>query len=195
MSWEELDTKYVPCPCGKGCVRCTCYMDDWNRYKDAITIECSSCTKQYKLVHEKYYVGYGEYRESYCLLDINYPEYSGITVSTVFPNTVDIKELPFDEYLITTYTLNELIKARSELINTTAVARLSGLAAKIANQHKVAYHSAKIRCLRNDVINACKKYDSTEDNKDRRIPIELQEKKERAEYDKERKKHTFNLPF
>ena len=55
MSWEEMDKRSITCPCGKGVITRTDYMDDWNRYKETVSIDCPECRIKYKLVSRSYY--------------------------------------------------------------------------------------------------------------------------------------------
>lgn len=195
MSWEEMRTRSTPCPCGKGVITRTDYMDDWNRLEEKYSIECPECRKKYKLVSRSYYKHAGDSGAVYYLMDADYPAYEGTRLMDVFPSDVNICQMPFDDYLIRTYTSKDLRDALSELNHVTAVSRLTGIAASIAKKHKGAFRSARISGLRTCVESACAKYDEISDSKDCRLPIEQKEQKERAEYEAEMCKHLIRIPL
>ncbi len=47
MSWEEIGKRRVPCPCGKGEVEETDFLDDWNRSETRREILCKDCKERY----------------------------------------------------------------------------------------------------------------------------------------------------
>ena len=47
MSWEEMGSSEYPCDCGRGKRIVTSYMDDWNRIKDSVRIECEFCNSHH----------------------------------------------------------------------------------------------------------------------------------------------------
>ena len=47
MSWEEMSSYEQPCDCGRGKKIITNYMDDWNRTKDTVTIQCEFCNSHH----------------------------------------------------------------------------------------------------------------------------------------------------
>lgn len=195
MSWEETGTRSIPCPCGKGVITRTDYMDDWNRSEEKYSIECPECRAKYKFVSQSYYKHAGDSGTVHYLLAVNYPTYNGSCLTDVFPRVVNIYQMPFEEYLIRTYTSDDLRDALSELQKETAVSRLTGVAAKIAQKHKKAFHTAKISTLRAYAESAYAKYNEISDNKDCRLPIEQKEQKERAAYEAERRKHLIHIPL
>ena len=195
MSWEEMGTSSVPCPCGKGKITRTDFGDDWNRFREEIKIDCPACKAKYKLVCRSYYKHAGDSGEVYYLIEKGYPEYSGIRLHDVFPEDVGIDKLPFDIYLIKSYSLKDLQSAIAELRQKTAVSTLCGIAAEIAKQHKKAFKSARITVLRSYVQSACENYDLYLDNKNNRIPVEQQERAEREAYNIERRKHLIYIPL
>ncbi len=189
MSWDVMGKKSVACPCGKGLITRTDYMDDWNRCDESYTIECPDCRKKYNLVSYSQYGHHCETYKVYSLLDVDYPDYNGIRLEDVFPISVNVNAMPFHEFLIRTYTCSDLHDALSELNDVTAVSRLSGIAYEIAKTHKRYFRSAKISVLREYVGKACEKYHEISDNKECRLPIEQKEKEERSAYEAERRKH------
>lgn len=72
MSWEETGTRSIPCPCGKGVITRTDYMDDWNRSEEKYSIECPECRAKYKFVSQSYYKHAGDSGTVHYLLDANY---------------------------------------------------------------------------------------------------------------------------
>ena len=195
MSWEEMRTRSTPCPCGKGVITRTDYMDDWNRCEENDFIECPECKKKYKFVSRSYYKHAGDSGTVQYLLNSDYPGYEGTKLVDVFPGVVSVYKMPFDEFLVRTYTFESLQNALSELNKVTAVSRLTGVAASIAKEHKRAFHSAKISILRTYVEAACAKYHEISDSKDRRLPIEQKEQEERAAYETEMQKHLIHIPL
>lgn len=193
MSWEKMGERSVICPCGKGKIVRTDYGDDWNRTEESISISCPECRKKYNLITRSWYKHAGDYSNSYYLLEKNYPEYTGIIFENIFPDKVDINKIPFVEYLIKTYKRADLFDAVTELNNITAVSRLTGIAADIAQKHKKAFNSARITILRQYVAEACIRYNEYADNKEHRFPIEEQERKERSEYEEEKRRHMIFL--
>ena len=195
MSWEEMGKYSIPCPCGKGVITRTDYMDDWNRCDEKYSIDCSECKTKYKLISHSYYKHPGDSGTIYYLLDVDYPVYEGTKLSDVFPDIVNVYQMPFEEYLIRTYTSAALQNALAELNTISAVSRLTGVAAIIAKTHKRSFHSAKISLLKKYVEVACNNYHSIPDNKDNRLPIEQKEQEERAAYETEMRKHLIHIPL
>ena len=196
MSWEEVGITTVPCLCGKGYISRTDYMDDWNRYESKYSIECPECSKKYHIITRRSYRKHdGELGEDQYLLENEYPDYVGTSLLDVFPGIVDVFQMPFDEYLIRTYTSDDLKDALAELNTVKAVSRLTGCAASIAYRHKRSFHSAKISVLKAYVERACKKYNEIADNKENRLPIEQKEREERAAYEEEMLKHLIHVPL
>lgn len=50
MSWEIMDAKEISCPCGQGKIIRKSLSDDWNRFREDISIQCQNCSKQYKII-------------------------------------------------------------------------------------------------------------------------------------------------
>jgi hypothetical protein len=72
MSWDELNTIEVKCPCGKGKVIQKSYMDDWNRHKYEQLISCPDCEKVYQLEKLTFSQG-GIIYKSFYLVRKDYP--------------------------------------------------------------------------------------------------------------------------
>ena len=47
MSWEKISEKKISCPCNKGLIFLFNEMDDWNRLREDVFIDCQSCSKKY----------------------------------------------------------------------------------------------------------------------------------------------------
>lgn len=195
MSWEEKGISSIPCPCGKGVITRTDYMDDWNRCEEKYSIDCPDCKAKYKFVTRSYYKHAGDSGTVYYLLSADYPAYKGTKLADVFPGIVNVYQMPFEEYLIRTYTSAALQDALAELNIVSAVSRLTGVAASIAKEHKRSFHSAKISVLRKYVEDACNNYHTISDSKDNRLPIEQKEQEERAAYEIEMRKHLIPIPL
>jgi hypothetical protein len=45
--FEEMGSTIQPCPCGKGKITTTRFMDDWNRTREETKMDCSVCNKKY----------------------------------------------------------------------------------------------------------------------------------------------------
>jgi hypothetical protein len=52
MSWDVFSDREHECPCGKGTYREIIEMDDWNRTREDVTMNCPDCRIKYKM---KYY--------------------------------------------------------------------------------------------------------------------------------------------
>lgn len=143
MSWEEVRTKCVACPCGQGEIEQKEYMDDWNQIEYSTpTIVCPICSKKYKVCtehHDSYKPGRGSWN-NYYLIPIDYPEYSGTQEATVYPR----KALSFAETLVENYTLRELELAQEVAEHCRSSASLTGVAASI----RTAYKKALQRCTK-----------------------------------------------
>lgn len=72
MSWEEVRTKGVACPCGQGKIEQREYMDDWNQIEYSTpTIVCPICSKKYKVCtehHDSYKPGRGSWNNYYLII-------------------------------------------------------------------------------------------------------------------------------
>lgn len=45
----------VPCPCGKGKIKHFFEIDDWNRCKEFVVIDCGDCRKNYVITSKTVY--------------------------------------------------------------------------------------------------------------------------------------------
>lgn len=48
MSWEEMSRRDYPCNCGKSTYTEVNEMDDWNRYREHIIMNCPVCAEKKK---------------------------------------------------------------------------------------------------------------------------------------------------
>lgn len=46
MSWEEMSRRSYPCHCGKSTYTEVNEMDDWNRYREHVIIDCPACAEK-----------------------------------------------------------------------------------------------------------------------------------------------------
>lgn len=195
MSWEEMSTKTVKCPCGNGTVSQTYYMDDWNRTKSGkLVINCSQCKENY-IVEEEHHHGRTTadgYWTVHYLTPKNYPKYDGITVEKIYPKR---DKITFFEFLIISYEYDCLSNALNELKNESAVSRLTGFSKHICKMHKTSLNSARITEVREKVEFAVNHYFDYEDNKDNRNKIEKQYELEYKEYLNEKRKNQIKLDF
>lgn len=193
MSWEIDRITTKPCPCGKGIIKKTSESDDWNRFREYYSIECPICSDKYKVISESWYKDRGDYGTYDYLLEKDYPEYTGISVKDVFPYPTDSYSLSFELFVEKNYTLKEITEAKEQLDVKTSVTSLTGVASKIAKEHKKVHKTCSIKKLRDFINDALVHYNNLQDNKEKRIPIEKQEQEERKAYEDERRKHLISL--
>lgn len=188
MSWEEVRTKCVACPCGQGKIEQKEYMDDWNRIEYSTpTIVCPICSKKYKVCtehHDSYKPGRGSWN-NYYLIPIDYPEYSGTQEATVYPR----KTLSFAEMLVENYTLGELKLAQEVAEHCRSSASLTGVAALICTAHRKTFDSVKIQGIREQIANAIVLYPNYSGTKEQRDIVRKQEEVERNFYEEEKAKY------
>lgn len=188
MSWEEVRTKGVACPCGQGKIEQREYMDDWNQIEYSTpTIVCPICSKKHKVCtehHDSYKPGRGSW-DNYYLIPIDYPEYSGTQEATVYPR----KALSFAETLVENYTLGELKLAQEVAEHCRSSASLTGVAASIRTAHKKAFRSIKIQDIRKQIANAIVLYPNYSGTKEQRDIVRKQEEIERKIYEEEKAKY------
>lgn len=196
MSWEEMYTKTIPCLCGKGHIMQKSYGDDWNRFEDGpVIIECEDCKNKYVVEEEHHY---GMMRSDgdwtiYYLTPISYPVYSGIRMRDVYPQSINIFNMTFIEYLVKSYTFEQLQEALIEIEKKGAASRLIGIARKIREDHKRRFHSVKIASIMPFVKQAITNYSKYEDNGDNRAKIMKQEQEELSAYNTEKRKHQIRI--
>lgn len=188
MSWEEVRTKCVACPCGQGEIEQKEYMDDWNRIEYSTpTIVCPICSKKYKVCtehHDSYKPGRGSW-DNYYLIPIDYPEYSGTQEATVYPR----KALSFAETLVENYTLGELKLAQEVAEHCRSSASLTGVAALICTAHRKTFDSVKIQGIREQIATAILLYPNYSGTKEQRDIVRKQEEVERNFYEEEKAKY------
>ncbi len=196
MSWEEMSTKTVPCPCGKGTISQTEYGDDWNRYEyGPVEIHCPECKQKYKVesvYHPETHPGHGSW-SSYFLTPIDYPAYSGIQESAIFGVAKSIADPEFSLYLVENYSFNDLIDAKSEYESKRSSAKVTGMAKQICNEHKWKFNSVKATLILTQINQAINQYSTHVGNYDQRMPVREQERKEKITYESEKRKHQIHL--
>jgi hypothetical protein len=180
MSWEELYTRKMICPCGKGYLTQTTYGDDWNRYKEGpIHIECEICNKNYRV-------------EGSFLIPYDYPAYSGTRVSTMYPTKTDMFNMynrDFVEYLIISYDYEELLEAKENMIECGAYKKLDGISKRIASEYKSQFNSQRVASIVEKVDVSIEQYHEYNGNHEARKIIAKQEEQEYALYRKEKAKY------
>ena len=190
MSWEEMYTLSAACPCGKSRITQKVYGDDWNRYEDGpVVIECVDCAKKFKIETITHYgrLSSDRYWNTYYLTPIDYPDYSGIKETEIYPP----KANPYNDmtnWLIENYTMEELSSVLSQLNNTTSSAKLTGIAASIREMHRKAKKTVRLRMIIQTVESALKCYPDYVGNKRQRDVVRKREEKERDEYTLEKRK-------
>ena len=195
MSWELISTYEAICPCGGGKILQNHYGDDWNRYRDgSVEIKCEYCRKKYR-VETVQHIGnkphHGGYEE-YFLLPIDYPQYSGITVANTFTtdtNLHNIFERDFCEFLIVSFSFEELVDAKQMMLQFRSYAKLDGAAKSIVKEYKRQYNTQKVLEVVKIVDKAIDRYHTTFGNYEQRAMIRIEEQKQRAVYEEEKRKH------
>lgn len=195
MGWEEMFTRSVPCPCGKGKISQTEYGDDWNRFQSGpVVIECDECRNLYKVDSDSY----GSYKPKhgswtiYYLLPIDYPRYSGITECNVYP-IHNIYDISFHAYLIENYSKNTLIAAEKEYWLKKSSSKVTGAASSICKEHKRRFNTVKFQLVLDQIKLAIHKYDSYTGTYEQRQEIRELEKVQRQEYNAEKEKHRIKI--
>lgn len=201
MSWELIRRQVAACPCGKGSLIQNVYEDDWNQIDlGSVEIECLECKKIYKTFTESYperKPHYGQTERSF-LLPINYPNYTGTQVSSVYKTKSDMFNLnnrDFVEYLIVSYPLLELIDTKNQMTQKGSAAKLNRMAKKIAKEHKRQFNSLRLTSILPKVQRAIDNYTQYEGNYQQRLIIQERENAERAAYDKDKKSHSILINF
>lgn len=150
MSWELLRFLSTKCPCGMDQIKQEIYGDDWFRIRPSRPIiECTECQKKFQIIAKKHpqckpHHG-GE--ESYYLLPIDYPDYTGTQVTEIF-KTVFNRD--FVEYLIITYDSSQLIEAYNQMIKCASYVKLTGTSKSIAKEYKSQFNTQReIHCGKN----------------------------------------------
>ena len=149
MSWELDNVQYKECPCGKGRIRVESYSDDWNRFDTRYEIECEYCKDHYHIERSP---SYKPYRGSSTFLVKN-----GETTS------FQAQEHSFEEYLVYTYSEDELNAIYAQLLIVTSAQKADK---QIIQKHRRWYHTVKISTIRQHISDAIEKYHSFEYNKE-----------------------------
>jgi hypothetical protein len=168
------------CPCGKGYITQTTYGDDWNRFKEGpINIECEICNKKYRV-------------DDGSLTPYDYPEYTGIRLSTVYPTRTNMTNLysrDFVEYLIISYDYEELLEAKEKMIKCGAYKKLHGVSKRIASDYKYQFKSQRVAAIVEKVDASIKQYYEYNGNHEARKIVAKQQEQEYALYRKEKAKY------
>ena len=148
MSWELYKTEHLVCPCKKGKICVEHYADDWNRLDSRYTIECEFCKNEY---HFETQSSYKPHHGSNTFLVRN-----GETTSfSVYPKS-------FEEYLVHTYSKEELGALYSTLLVTTS----SKIVCRgVVKEHQRWYKTTKMHEIRAHTKSAIDRYDTFEHNK------------------------------
>lgn len=148
MSWELYKTEHLVCPCKKGKICVEHYADDWNRLDSHYTIECEFCKNEY---HFETQSSYKPHHGSNTFLVRN-----GETTSfSVYPKS-------FEEYLVHTYSKEELGALYSTLLVTTS----SKIVCRgVVKEHQRWYKTTKMHEIRAHTKSAIDRYDTFEHNK------------------------------
>ena len=197
MSWEETGITKVACPCGKGIISQKHYGDDWNRVNDGeVVIKCEDCKKRYRIEREdqqSYHPGHGDLT-IYYLTPIEYPPYTGVCENHIYGTLHNnIYEISFSDYLIERYPLCNLKTALTEYIEKRSSSKVSGIAAQICKEHKRFFNSVKVTSIIEKLEEAINRYSTYQGSYEQRMIVQNQEKKERAEYMREKRKHQIRL--
>lgn len=182
MAWEEMSEKSAPCPCGKGFVKTTVMMDDWNRLDVACSIECPSCEMEYVLKTFEFGTCKPgrEWSRTY-LVRRDYPPYKGpCELSSFGPKNHCPKD--FYIWLVENAVKSELKEAREQLVSTGNCSRVKGFAREVVRQRRKLYHSAKAKELVAEIDEALRVYDSYDGNEECRRAVRAAEKSERSNY-------------
>lgn len=197
MSWEEMYTYKATCPCGKGKIIQKHYGDDWNRFQDGpVVIECEECAGKYtveEVVHSRLLTSDGDW-SSYYLTPKDYPPYTGISESSIFPPPAN-EYADYPAWLIENYTEDELKHVLLQLRNTTSSVKLSGIAAQICKSHKKAKNTVRVSEIMKSVEAALDRYPKHNGTKSQRDRIREQAEGEQAEYTTEKQKHQILINF
>lgn len=191
MSWEELHTERMACPCGKGIITQKHYGDDWNRFREGpVIIECEECNNNY-LIEEEYHQGRlpsDGYWTDYYITPKNYPKYNGISEYKVYGEKAWVYK-NFAEWLVENYTFEELKDVENQLQNTKSSENLFGTARKIRDIHKKEFKTVRVSTILKAVRNAVEIYPTYRGNKKERDEIRKKENIEYRKYIEEKRKH------
>lgn len=197
MSWEEIGTTCIPCPCGKGVISQSHYGDDWNRFENGpVLIECEECKNKYVVESEhycSYHPGRGDSTVFY-LTPVEYPPYTGVCEKAIFgPLHNNIYQISFADYLIENYSLQDLIAAKEEYCAKHSSVKVGGIAKQICKEHKRFYNSVNSSSIITHLEKAVCNYVSYHGSYDQRIIVRQEERAEREKYNSEKRNHQIKL--
>lgn len=195
MSWEEMWTKTIKCPCGKGTISKKTYEDDWNRFRENVNLDCEECAKKYSIEEEHFYKPGGDSWTIYYLTPVDYPPYQGIEFDKIFPKQKEHSEGSFAEMLIRSYRLEELNIALKDMEHEGAFARLGEVGKSVCKYHRRNFGTAKAKVVLPFVIQAIDQYSNYADNKEERDRVRDQERLAREQYKQEKRKHQIRIDF
>ena len=191
MSWEEMRTSKIVCPCGKGYIIQKHYGDDWNRFKDGpVVIECEDCNKKYKVesvTHHGMLISDGSWEE-YFLLPKDYPDYNGPSEIATYGVSVN-SYTDFTGWLIENFTEDELREVEEQLHMVKSSSKLTGNAAYICKEHKKSLKTVKVSSILASVVKAIATYPDYVGNKQQREEVRKRESAARNIYNSEKVKH------
>ncbi len=194
MSWDH-DIRKIKCPCGKGFISQESRSDDWGRTEHyPPSINCPECAQKYKIETVRYFCykwdGDGV---SYYLTPKDYPEYSGITESSQFPAaTSNIRN--YNEWFTEKYTKEQLRSALNEFQEKKSSSKVElGISKEITKEHKRVFRTVKVSEIIPRLQQIIENYDSYFGNYEQRKPIQDEERKQRAAYTEEKRKHQIFL--
>ena len=99
----------------------------------------------------------------------------------------------FETYLIENYTDTELNEVASQLASVTSSAKLSGMAKRVREDHKLKFKTVKIQLIRERVSKAILRYNFVSGNKVQRMEAEEREQVEYNAYMEEKRKYQIRL--
>ena len=189
MSWEEMSSKQVgPCPCGNGHIVCTVRMDDWNRSKVDYRLECGTCSKKYRVVHEvmgRCHPGH-EWVLAF-LAPIDYLPYNGPSEEAEYgPKKASTND--FVVWLIENETRSALVDAKEDLAACGNCSRVKGIAAQVVENRRRLLKSARAKVIANEIDSALERYDAYVGNAEQREAMRVIEQAERAKYEERRRR-------
>ena len=197
MSWEVIDERTQPCPCGKGSISMPVYGDDWNRIEHGtVKIQCEQCSAKYRVETEyipEYHPGHGD-SLIYYLTPIDYPYYQGIKADNVYRERQTLND-DFIGYIIENFSYDDLNEALYEYEEKRYSSKVTGVAKQICGIHKNVYNTTKTEIVLNKIIEAEKLYWDYEGNFEQRRIAKAQETHERKIYNEEKRKHQIRLAF
>lgn len=178
MSWECMNVREKPCPCGNGIISRESFMDDWNRTMEGpIIIECEECKKIYDVC--------GGY-----LVPKNYPKYNGFIANK---KSVEELNILFDKFVLK--LIKDFNKSEIEelLYKSQNYKRTRNIGCGIHNLGIQYFGKEDIDMVRKGMENAVQNYDYVKgiyNNYDNELKEEYNSY---AKYYKERNKHSIGV--